>query len=477
VSDALADIADLQPHHQSELRAFQSIWRSWAPTARSIAISLVALRDGDTAWLQWATVRYLPNPIHNERMKSASLDVEGICLRRIVSDLPNDALCLDHLFEGAVQDERGEQYRLPKWAGQSMTVFFYRDHPPQSGPTQSRSPTLWISARRPQPPNEPTLQDLEHAVRVLDTPYDGLQDLLNDFGLSSDRLRADTCTIEIVLGQPAETILARSKIDKEKLHALVMASQLADPRKLKIGARLPSGQGLWDRVSVSGDSLSWTPEGDFQSAVTALSIPNAGHCQVLPSYDNHFISRWWIVDSSKRWTARATFLGSYDGDFGKLRTQLLNPTVRGHEFERVVTLLLELLGFNCIYLGDVSALQDAPDIYCETPSGRIGLIECAVTVLAASEKMSKLQQRAERFRSALKEAGLPHVEVLPILLTRQPRVELNPFAGDCVRFGVLLGGHDHIEELSAQLGLPSDPEALYQRAADSLKTLPSEQDH
>jgi len=88
-----------------------------------------------------------------------------------------------------------------------------------------------------------------------------------------------------------------------------------------------------------------------------------------------------------------------------------------------------------------------------------------------------LQQRAERFRSALKEAGLPHVEVLPILLTRQPRVELNPFAGDCVRFGVLLGGHDHIEELSAQLGLPSDPEALYQRAADSLKTLPSEQDH
>ncbi|WP_157639267.1 hypothetical protein [Burkholderia ubonensis] len=158
---------------------------------------------------------------------------------------------------------------------------------------------------------------------------------------------------------------------------------------------------------------------------------------------------------------RSAFLAQFDKDLTKLREELLSRESRGHSFERVLALVLEELGFDCMYLGEVSHLQEAPDIYCETPTRRIAVIECAAAVTNSSEKLSKLHQRVLRIKNGFATQRLGNVQVNGVLITKHGDAEIEPFIEETERFGLCIVGLSALTRLADGLRFKVQPDALY----------------
>ncbi|SAK43743.1 hypothetical protein AWB78_00440 [Caballeronia calidae] len=316
--------------------------------------------------------------------------------------------------------------------------------------------------------------DLEHRTRSLDTPYDGLADLLSEHLLSIAVMQRTETAIEILLEKPAETVLADSFISDGKLSAKVVASPRIDPSLVKVGVKyVPEAQKAM-RLAIGGPTLDWATQNDgLIAARFEQDVGDVPVCQVFLSYAGHYISRWWVGDPARLPTQRAAFLAQFDKDLTKLRGELLSRDSRGHPFERVLALALEELGFDCMYLGEVSHLQEAPDIFCETPTIGIVVIECAAAVTNSSEKLSKLQQRVLRVREGFAAQRLGNVQVNGVLVTKHTDAEIEPFVEEAERFGLGIVGLSALTRLADGLRFKARPDALYdelfspvQRSAD-----------
>jgi Holliday junction resolvase len=275
--------------------------------------------------------------------------------------------------------------------------------------------------------------------------------------------RPDTA-IEILLERPAETIVADSTISDRALSAKIVASPRIDPSLLKIGVKVaPDGQKA-SRSSIGGATLSWTAQDDgLIAARVEQDVGDTPVCQVFLSYAGHHISRWWVGDPTRLPNQRAAFLAQFDKDLAKLREELLSRESRGHPFERILAIVLEEVGFDCMYLGEVSHLQEAPDIYCETPSRRVAVIECAATVTNSSEKLSKLQQRVLRIKESFASQRLGHVQIIGVLVTKHSDAEIEPFAEEASRFGLCIVGIAALTRLADGLRFRVQPDELYDR--------------
>ena len=94
---------------------------------------------------------------------------------------------------------------------------------------------------------------------------------------------------------------------------------------------------------------------------------------------------------------------------------------KGKEFEDAVGLLFFFLGFHVDYLGAQVRLGDAVDHLAHHPGSSVILaIECTTGPPDAGGKVGKLIARSEEIRSKL-----PDSEVLAVLTTARPRVELS----------------------------------------------------
>ncbi|MGU7773671.1 hypothetical protein ACV229_26250 [Burkholderia sp. MR1-5-21] len=407
-------------------------------------------------------------------LDSSIVGFDGIVVGRVSIDLANANFDLDRILRAGQIEINGEIYTLPQTEGNSLSATFFADSHPQVQPSQARSPALMLSAGRSPSLDPRVYGDLDHRVRSLDTPYDGLVDLLNEHLLPIAVMQRTDTAIEILLEKPAETILADSSISDGKLSAKIVASPRVDRSLLKIGVKYAPETQKATRLSIGGATLGWTSQDDgLIAARVEQDVGDAPVCQVFLSYAGHHISRWWVGDPTRLLSQRAAFLAQFDKDLTKLREELLSRESRGHPFERVLTLVLEELGFDCMYLGEVSHLQEAPDIYCETPTRRIAVIECAAAVTNSSEKLSKLQQRVLRIKDGFAAQRLGNVQVNGVLVTKHGDAEIEPFIEEAERFGLGIVGISALTRLADSLRFKSQPDALYdelfspaQRSAD-----------
>jgi hypothetical protein len=256
--------------------------------------------------------------------------------------------------------------------------------------------------------------------------------------------------------------LADSSISDGRLSAKIVASPRIDPSMLKIGLKYAREAQKTTRLAMDGAALDWTAQdGGVVAARVEQDVGDVPVCQIFLSYAGHHISRWWVGDPTRLTSQRAAFLGQFDKDLTKLREELLSRDSRGHPFERVLALALEVVGFDCMYLGEVSHLQEAPDIYCETPTRRIAVIECAAAVTNSSEKLSKLHQRVLRIKEGFAAQRLKNVQVNGVLVTKHGDAEIGPFIEEAERFGVGIVGLSALTRLADGLRFKIQPDALY----------------
>lgn len=472
---ALASVPfQISGHAQAEIDRFRALAEHWASAAQHAIVSYLAIEDAGAKWLHWAIVRYVYETVRPSLLEPSVVELGGIVVGRVPIDLANASFDLDRILRTGQIEIDGEFYTLPQTEGNSLGATFFADSHPQVQPSQARSPALMLSAGRSPNLDQRLLRDFEHRVRSLDAPYDGMADLLNEHLLPIAVMQRTDAAIEILLERPAETVLGDSFIGDGKLSAKIVASPRVDPSLLKVGVKYTSDTQKATRLSVGGATLGWTDQDDgLIAARVEQDVGDAPVCQVFLSYAGHHISRWWVGDPMRLPSQRAAFLAQFDKNLAKLREELLSRDSRGHPFERVLALVLEELGFDCMYLGEVSHLQEAPDIYCETPTRRVAVIECAAAVTNSSEKLSKLHQRVLRIKDSFAVQRLGNVRVNGVLITKHGDAEIVPFIEEAERFGLAIVGLSALTRLADGLRFKIQPDTLYdelfnpvQRSAD-----------
>lgn len=464
----------ISTYAQSEIDRFRALAEHWTSAAQHVIVSYLTIEDAGTKRLHWAIVRYVYETVRPTLLEPSVVELDEVTVGRLPIDLSSTNFDLDRILRAGEIEIGGQFYALPQADGNSLSATFFADNHPQVQPSQARSPALMLSTGRSPTLDQRLLGDFEHRVRSLDTPYDGMADLLNEHLLPSTVVQRTDAAIEILLERPAETVLGDSLISDSKLSAKIVASPRIDPSLLKIGVKYAPEIQRAMRLSVDGAKLCWTAQDDgLIFARVEQDVGDAAVCQVFLSYAGHHVSRWWIGDPTRLPSQRSAFLAQFDKDLTKLREELLSRESRGHPFERVLALVLEELGFDCMYLGEVSHLQEAPDIFCETPTRRIAVIECAAAVTNSSEKLSKLHQRVLRIKDGFAAQRLGNVQVNGVLITKHGDAEIEPFIEEAERFGLGIVGLSALTRLADGLRFKIQPDALYdelfsstQRSAD-----------
>ncbi|MFM0687294.1 hypothetical protein PQQ77_15040 [Paraburkholderia strydomiana] len=464
----------ISSYTQLEIDRFMAIAEHWTNAARHVIISYLIVEVAGTTWLHWAIVRHIYETVRPSLLEPSVVSIGGVTVGRLAIDLESENFDLDRIVQSGQIELDGQIYALPQADGSSLNATFFADSHPQVQLGQARSPALILSAGRSPSIEGRMLADLENRLRSLDTPYDGMADLLNEHLLPTAVLQRPETAIEILLEKPAETIVADSRIANSKLSVKIVASPRIDASLLKVGVKVaPEGQTA-KRLSIGGAPLNWIIQDDgLKGAIVEQDVGDTPVCQVFLSYAGHHVSRWWVGDPTRLPSQRAAFLAQFDKDLAKLREELLSRDSRGHPFERVLALVLEELGFDCMYLGEVSHLQEAPDIYCETPTRRVAVIECAAAVTNSSEKLSKLHQRVLRIKDGFAAQRLGNVQVNGVLVTKHGDAEIGPFIEEAGRFGLGIVGFSALTRLADGLRFRTQPDALYdelfgsvQRSAD-----------
>ena len=452
----------ISPHARSEIDRFRAMAESWVTAAQHVVLSYLIVDVDGARWLHWAAVRYFYQTVQSTLLEPSVVAFDGVTVGRIAIDLANAQFDLDRVLRTGGIEINGERYLLPQKEGSSPSATFFADNHPQLQPRQARSPVLMLSTSVTTNLDPRLFADLDHRARSLDAPYDGLADLLDEHLLPMAAMQRTDPHIEIFLEKPAETILADSSISDGRLSAKIVASSRVDPAVLKIGLKYVREAQKATRLAIDGATLDWTAQdGGVVAARVEQDVGDAAVCQVFLSYAGHHISRWWVGDPTRLSSQRAAFLGQFDKDLAKLREELLSRDSRGHSFERVLALALEEVGFDCMYLGEVSHLQEAPDIYCETPTRRIAVIECAAAVTNSSEKLSKLHQRVLRIKEGFAAQRLGNVQVNGVLVTKHGDAEIGPFIEEAERFGLGIVGLSALTRLADGLRFKIQPDALY----------------
>lgn len=138
------------------------------------------------------------------------------------------------------------------------------------------------------------------------------------------------------------------------------------------------------------------------------------------NYDNY-----WLSDPKTTPNARRLALGTFDQDLELTREFLLeyeDKQKNSKAFDVAVSWLFWMLGFSSAQLDvqNITRSQAAPDLlFCDDRSNFL-VVEATVGAIQNNQKLDKLWERAQLVRGALDRASLGHLEVRPVMVTRQP---------------------------------------------------------
>ncbi len=190
------------------------------------------------------------------------------------------------------------------------------------------------------------------------------------------------------------------------------------------------------------------------------------------SYAGHAQHYWWISDPSSAQNARRVAYGVFDPKLEYLAEVLSRTSSKGHnarELESVVGWLLWMLGFSVIQLGAAPKMQDAADLIATVPSGHIAVIEVTTGTLKAEHKLALLHDRAQEVRRGLEASGARHVRVLTVMVTSQPKADVEVDLEPAEKLGILVMTREDLEAGLQRTTVNHDPDKIFEGAEARVK--------
>ena len=345
-----------------------------ATAFRQATFSYVALPDGDR-WviIVGSLVLHAITPTVSNRRFESPVARAGVFQ---LDDATTAAEFLRRFTEGAVETPHGT-LEFPAASNSAPPRHAVNHIPFNPAGNQARLDTAQLMGEQASEFIRQPM--LDWSLRASSTPYDGLADLIADFGLAT----ATQAVSIYLVAQCATMIDASSHLngDKAKL-AIGLASGL-DKRLASVGVLIRHQQDL-ERRHIASAEISWREEANRQVGEVTFDVPAGAILHCFACYDGIAHHRYWVTDPSRTQNPRRAALEGAELGAQAIHDMILEARAdRGlaRKFETCTAWLLWLVGFGPSHLGDTARTQDAPDIIVSTPMGHFAVVECTTGLI------------------------------------------------------------------------------------------------
>ncbi|MGE0095134.1 MAG: hypothetical protein AB7M05_01720 [Alphaproteobacteria bacterium] len=339
---------------------------------------------------------------------------------------------------------------------------FYEPFHPEGLKNQNRLNALTITGldqtsliRRPH---------IDWELKAATTPYDTIEDLINEYQLGLPRNNA--ITFEIV-GFTVAAINIDSSVEDTKAKIIMRLARGLEKNYSSIGYRIFSQGRVVARATIDGENLEWTDAEHYYSGQTEVEVPRGALLQCYARYKGIAENYWWMFERGLTQNPYRNAYEKFDSDLETLKDIIAKAQGRGQDardLESAVAWLLWMLGFSVSHLGSTRRTQEAVDILATTPSGHFAVVECTTGHLKAENKLSLLYDRAQSVKRSLEASNNNHIRVLPVIITSKARSEILVDLEQAEKIGILVLTREDLEESIKKTILPPHADRLYEQA-------------
>jgi hypothetical protein len=301
-----------------------------------------------------------------------------------------------------------------------------------------------------------------HEIELEVRAYGSLDNLLRLYGLNAGSETA----FEVTAGQVA-TIHASSSITRRTLHIDFSLANGLSIEPFQLCAVNADPNILTPPRVAEGVDLTWKDRQDRKEAQWNVELANNEVLDCHALYAGRLQSTVRLADTQALPNRRRMLLGLIDTDLSHLTSILTDPARKQlDDFEPAVALLLQLLGFESLYIGRISRWKDEPDILATSPMGDLVMVE-ATTRIPDESKLTLFATRVARMREDLQRAQPGTApKVIALFITLRPPQELVAIRQTAERHEVILLGRPDLEEAIARTQFAPNPAAVLKHWQD-----------
>ncbi|SHG69368.1 hypothetical protein [Bradyrhizobium erythrophlei] len=372
---------------------------------------------------------------------------------------------VDALISGNLNTPRGT-LTFPV-AGSGHHSVLYTPVHPSATQSQSRVNVVRIGGAEQTVQNQQPNLDWE--LRGASTPYDGLNDLLTEYGLGA--LFGDVISVEII----ATTVMGieeSSTVSGTVASIGVRLASTLSTKSASVGYRVFSQGKVIARSILLGERMDWHSANGMQIGRAQIDVPLAAVVHCFANYDSNTQNHWWITDPTTAQNARRTVYQTFDDQLSVLQDFINKAAGRGRnarDLESGVAWLFWILGFSVAHLGGTDKTQDAADLIFVSPSGHFAVVECTTGLLRADNKLPLLISRAETVRKNLHASNQGHLKVLPVIITSRPLSEIRADIEQAEKLEVLVIAREALEEMITRTLVAPNADDLFARAERAIR--------
>ncbi|MDQ7250565.1 hypothetical protein [Dongia sedimenti] len=306
-------------------------------------------------------------------------------------------------------------------------------------------------------------------LKAASMPFDSLQELTNEYGVGG--LFNDRVTVEIYSPNMAAVDFTSPIAGTEAEIVVRLANGLL-PDNFALGIKILHQGRVTERRRRDGRDFRWSQEPDFQRGTLAVTIPEAAVLQCVASYNGVAQHFGWLADPTTTQNPRRAVYETFDPQLALLSEICNRPTMRGQQardLESAVAWLLWILGFSVTQLGNTPSMQDAADLLATAPTGHFGVVEVTTGMLKAENKLSLLHDRAQAVRRNLELSGFKNQRILTIMVTSQPRSDVEVDLDQAEKLGILVMTREDLNEMIQRSRFPQNADRLFEEAEGRTK--------
>lgn len=313
--------------------------------------------------------------------------------------------------------------------------------------------------------------DMDWSLKSAREPYDSLTELLTELGLAADH-GPQRCSLDVVSAPPVE-VLARSTIHDEEATIGTWMAKGLNRRRASLHYRILAKGKPAIRASLTGGQLTWEPEEGAVVGTTKIGVPRGAVVNCVASYDSVAQHSYWFADPKLIPNPRLQALTATDAALEALKATLTNDgTPRGpvaKQFETAVAAVVWAYGLAPVQTDYADQTRDGPDMLAVAPSGGIAVIECTIGLLKAQNKLANLVRRSVAIRDRMQAAALVPPIVLPVIVTRLRRSEVEAELDAATDAGILVLTREDLEAAMNETLLLPDGDAVFRRGLEAVE--------
>jgi hypothetical protein len=310
---------------------------------------------------------------------------------------------------------------------------------------------------------------IDWELRAASTPYEGLQELANEYKIGGLR---DIVSVELIAFHVAAVDYS-SVVSNGNARIGVFLAHGSSTTDVKLGYRIIDQGRVIARSAIDGRTMRWTATAEHQYGTAEIQVPPAAVIHCFASYRGTAQHFGWIADPTTMQNPRRAVYNRFDENAEILRDFLTTSGAKGRDardLETGVAWLLWMLGFSVAHLGGTGRTQDAADLIATTPKGDFAVIECTTGLLKAENKLPLLIRRVEQVRSGIVASNNKHLRVLPIIVTSRTRAEISADIEQAEKLGVLVVTKENLQNAVDRTLIFPNPEKMYEDSWEAVET-------